>query len=444
MSAALASASLASELAAVVGGGHVVDDAAALAHYAIEDVVPAVAAAPGSEEEVAAVMRLAADHSLTVVPAGGFTRQAIGYAPARAGLLLDLSRLTSTEHYDPGDLTIGVGAGTRLAHLQARLAQHQQFLPVDPSAAERTTIGGLLATAAQGPLLHGYGGLRDFCIGIRFITADGKRGKGGGRVVKNVAGYDLMKLLIGSFGTLGVITSASFKLFHLPQGTRTYVADFAAPEEAVAFRDRLLRSPLTPMCLEISNPRAAEYLGMDARPWRILLRAAGSDAVLRRYRAELGQALTREVEGEAEARLWRAFSGFEETILARHRNAMIFAVHVPIAGVAAALAAAERAALDYNFLCAAIGRAGVGSLLVAFLPIAVDPPAAMHYANAASELRGQLPEEQASAIVLRCPQEAKPHFSLWGTSPTDLEAMRAVKAALDPGNLLNRGRFMVG
>ena len=444
MSPAVVSASVATELAAIVGGAHVVDDAAALAHYAIEDVAPAVAAAPASEEEVAAVMRLAADHGLVVVPAGGFTRQGIGYPPARADLLLDLSRLTATEHYDPGDLTIGVGAGTRLAGLQARLAEHQQFLPVDPGGAERTTVGGLLATAAQGPLEHGYGGLRDFCIGVRFVTAGGQLGKGGGRVVKNVAGYDLMKLLIGSLGTLGVITSASFKLFQLPPATRTYIAEFAALEQAVALRDRLLRSPLTPMCLEIANPRAAEYLGLEAKPWRILVRAAGSDAVLGRYRTELGQVVAREVEGEAEARLWRAFSAFEETLLARHRNAMIFAVQLPIAGVQAALAAAERAALDYNFLCAAVGRAGVGSLRVAFLPLSVDPPAAMQYANAASEFRSQLPEEQASAVVLRCPKEAKPHFNLWGTSPTDLEAMRMVKSALDPGNLLNRGRFMVG
>ncbi|HYX68095.1 MAG TPA: FAD-binding oxidoreductase [Terriglobales bacterium] len=444
MSAVVTSASAAAELAAIVGGAHVVDDPAALAHYAIDDAAPAVAAAPGSEEEVAAVMRLAGAYGLVVVPAGGFTRQGIGYPPARADLLLDLTRLTATQHYDPGDLTIGVGAGTRLADLQARLAIHQQFLPVDPGCPQRTTVGGMLAASAQGPLEHGYGGLRDFCIGVRFVTADGKLGKGGGRVVKNVAGYDLMKLLIGSFGTLGVITSASFKLFHLPAATRTYMAEFAGLEEAITFRDRLLRSPLGPMCLEIANPRAAEYLGLDARPWRILVRAAGSDAVLRRYRAELGQATTREVEGEAETKLWRAFSGFEESILARHQNAMVFAVSVPIAGVAAALAAAERAALDYNFLCAVIGRAGVGSLRVAFLPIAVDPPSAMQYANAASEFRGQLPEEQASAVVLRCPQEAKPHFSLWGTSPTDLEAMRMVKAALDPGNLLNRGRFMVG
>jgi FAD/FMN-containing dehydrogenase len=166
--------------------------------------------------------------------------------------------------------------------------------------------------------------------------------------------------------------------------------------------------------------------------------------VLRRYRSELGQAIARELEGEEETRLWRAFAGFEEAIVARHQNAMLFAVSVPSAGVAAALASAERAALDYNFLCAVIGRVGVGSLRVAFLPIAVDPPAAMQYANAASELRGRLPEEQASAVVLRCPKEAKPHFNLWGTSPTDLEAMRAVKSALDPENRLNRGRFMLG
>ena len=154
--------------------------------------------------------------------------------------------------------------------------------------------------------------LRDFCIGIRFVTGDGRRAKGGGRVVKNVAGYDLMKLLIGSYGTLAVITSASFKLFPAPRQTRTFLAEFATAKEALEFRDRVVRSPLSPMCLELVSPGARKLMRpeMTSDAWVICVRAAGSDAVLARYRKELGSAITRELEGDGESRMWRAIENF--------------------------------------------------------------------------------------------------------------------------------------
>ena len=132
------------------------------------------------------------------------------------------------------------------------------------------------------------------------MTGDGRRAKGGGRVVKNVAGYDLMKLLIGSYGTLAVITSASFKLFPAPRQTRTFLAEFGTPKEALEFRDRVLRSPLSPMCLEMVSPGARKLMRpeMTSDAWVICVRAAGSDAVLARYRKELGSAITRELEGD--------------------------------------------------------------------------------------------------------------------------------------------------
>ena len=173
-----------------------------------------------------------------------------------------------------------------------------------PSA---STVGGLLAAAKHGPLRQGYGAVRDFCIGIRFVTGDGRKAKGGGRVVKNVAGYDLMKLLIGSYGTLAVITSASFKLFPAPRQTRTFLAEFATWQEALKFRDQVVRSPLSPMCLEIVSPVARKLMRPEMKDdaWVICVRGAGSDAVLARYRKELGSAVTREVDGESEASLAR-------------------------------------------------------------------------------------------------------------------------------------------
>ncbi len=140
---------------------------------------------------------------LVVAPAGGLTKQQIGCVPERVDILLSTSRLNKVEEYDPGDLTIAVQAGMPFAEMQRQLAEHQQWVPCDAASLEHATIGGLLATGAAGPLKSTFGHMRDFCIGVQFVTADGKVVKGGGRVVKNVAGYDLMKLLTGSYGSLG-------------------------------------------------------------------------------------------------------------------------------------------------------------------------------------------------------------------------------------------------
>jgi glycolate oxidase FAD binding subunit len=450
-----ASSGLEHELAAIVGDAHVAHE-----DREISGVAPALAVAPRSAEEVAAVLRLATTRELVVAPAGGFTKQQTGGVPERVDLLLSTKRLNQIVHYDPGDLTVVLDAGVRLADAQSRMAEHQQWVPCDAPNLDVATVGGLLATASAGPLKSGFGGLREFCIGVQFVTADGKVAKGGGRVVKNVAGYDLMKLMIGSYGSLAVITQANFKVFPKPRQTRTFVCPFQSLEAALEFRNRVLQSPLAPLCLEIISPRAPEYLSnppkvqdpedyVPAQPvtapsseWQIVLRAAGSDNVLARYRRELGPEVAKELEGPAEAQLWSWISHFADNVLARHQNAMVVQTHLTIQNVGAALQALERAATDHNFLPAVVGRAATGNLVLAFVPLAVDPPSAMQYASCVSAFRALLPAG-SSAVVVRCPKEAKAHFDVWGSSPTDVEMMRKVKRALDPKNVLNRGRFIV-
>jgi glycolate oxidase FAD binding subunit len=302
--------------------------------------------------------------------------------------------------------------------------------------------------------------MRDFCIGIQFVTADGKVAKGGGRVVKNVAGYDLMKLLTGSYGSLAIITRANFKVFPRPRQTRTFVCSFHSLEEALQFRTRIFQSPLMPMCMEVISPGASEYLqdhgtvhdpddyapeqpvSLPAVEWQIVLRATGSDNVLARYARELGSAVTRTLSGAEEEQMWGWISHFEQSVLLRHRNALVLYTHLAIQGVGPALQALQRVAPDYNMIPAAVGRAATGNLVLALMPLAVDPPSAMQYANCVSALRGMLPAG-SSAEVAHCPTEAKPHFDIWGTTPTDVNMMRAVKRAIDPKNILNRGRFIV-
>ncbi len=435
MNPASAVACVERKLAAIVGTDYVTADHDALAPLAIDGSVPALAVEPASAEEVAAVLRVAWEDDLVVVPAGGGTRLQIGAVPERVDVLLGTRRLNTIERYDPGDLTISAGAGMTVAELQATLAPHRQFLPLDPAQPERSSIGGTLASAAHGPLKHLYGGAREFCIGIRFATADGKLAKGGGHVVKNVAGYDMMKLLIGSFGTLGVIVSANFKLFPQPRQTRSFVCEFATMEEALLFRDHAMQSPLAPMCLELVSPGAA----FSSEPaWRIYVRAAGSDAVLARYRKELGQAVTREMDDQP----WRGFSNFVPDVLARNSRAMVIEINVPMQSVAGAISAAEGAAAEQGFACAAIGRVGIGAMVAAFIPFGSEAPEVMQYANAVSALRGALPRD-GSAVVAACPSEVKRYFSVWGSTPGDLDTMRLIRHALDEKQILNRGRFLV-
>jgi glycolate oxidase FAD binding subunit len=455
MSTVTSAASVDRELAAIVGEGQV-----ARTDFEINGVVPGAVVAPGSAEEAAAVLRLANERGLVVAPAGGMTKQQIGGVPERIDILLSTKRMNRIEQYDPGDLTISAAAGMPFAEMQAQLAEHHQWVPCDAAQLETATVGGLMATAAAGPLKSTFGHMRDFCIGVQFVTVEGKVAKGGGMVVKNVAGYDLMKLMTGSYGTLALITRVNFKVFPRPRQTRTFICSFPSLAEALEFRTRVFKSPLTPMCMEIISSRAPEYLrdsgpvhdpddyapekpvAMPAAEWQLALRAAGSDNVLARYTRELGSAVTRTLEGAEEEKLWKWISHFEQSVLARHRNAMVIYTHLAIQGVGPALHALERVGPDYNLIPAAVGRAATGNLVLAFVPLSVDPPSAMQYANCVSAFRGMLPPD-SSAEVAQCPMEAKLHFDVWGTTPTDLNMMRAVKQAIDPKNILNRGRFIV-
>ena len=448
MTTAATTTSLQQELAEIVGESFVRQE-----QVEINGVTPGVSVSPASAQEISAVLRLANERELVVAPAGGFTKQQIGGIPERVDILLRTERLNQIRKYDPGDLTIGINAGVRFGDMQNALREHQQWIPYDPPNPETATMGGLLATASFGPLKSGFGGLRDFCIGVQFVTGDGTMGKGGGNVVKNVAGYDLMKLMIGSYGSLAVITGANFKVFPRPRQTRVFVCGFASFKEAVAFRDQVVRSPLTPICLELVSPHGLEYLqsagvaqagsaAATSNQWQIVLRFSGSDSILARCRRELGAAVIQELDGASESRFWNSVSQFEFSLVERHRNAMVVYIHTTIQNVEAAVQALERSAPEHSFLPAMLGRAGIGSLILGFVPVSADALPAMQYVDCVKALRSLLPPG-TSAMVMHCPKEAKAYLDVWGSSPTDLELMRGVKKAVDPQRVLNRGRFVV-
>jgi len=448
---------IASRFERLLGADAVIGDPERLQKYSIDGQSPETVLLPNNAEQIAAALKVANEENWSVVPFGGGTRQHVGRSVEGVDVVLSTDRLNQIDAYDPGDLTISLQAGATVSRVTAECAHHRQLLPIESFPG--STIGGALATASSGPLRAGFGGLRDFCIGISFITADGLSGRGGGRVVKNVAGYDLMKLMIGSYGSLGVITSANFKLFPSPQQTLTCVCQFDTLAEAFKFRDWLLKSPLSPISAEYIGPEAAEYLKdnqprdpddwdpearitNDKRVWQVAVRFAGSDRALARSRSELGSRVVQEINPNDEVDFWNRLATFEQRLSSRHHNPMVFQLEVPPAESENALTAAHESASEYNFVAAIVGRATLGSFVVGFIPLAIDPPAVTQFAGAASALRGRLSKD-CSAIVLRCPREAKQHFDVWGSTPTDTALMQKVKRALDPKGILNRGRFLV-
>jgi glycolate oxidase FAD binding subunit len=412
------------ELREICGAGRVIEDPAELQSKRIGGVVPAAAVIPASPEEVAAILHLANEHRLSVVQAGGRTWQRAGKIPNPVDLLLETSSLREVEHYDPGDLTIGVGAGWTVAQLSEKASADGLLFAGNSALPQRATIGGFLATGLAGPLRQGYGGPRDYCIGIRFVTGDGRKGKGGGRVVKNVAGFDLMKLLIGSWGTLAVITGASFKLFPAPRQTRTFVAEFETAAEAIGFRDKVVSSPLSPMSLELISPGAIDP---KASGWAVYIRAAGSDAVLGRYRSELGTAISREIEGQAESELWQRIADFA---CDSNPSTVILSLSLPLTEVLPVLnriaAMCEAGGVSFR----AIGRIGVGHLLVSLSP----DISSVDFAKALSTFCKHFSRDASMSVL------SGGHIDLW-RSPTHSGSMQAVKQALDPSNILNPGRF---
>src|SRR5580692_1259355 len=280
----------------IAGGAHVVTDSAEIAAREVCGVRPAVMVRPVDAAQIAEILRFAASEKLAVIPTSGCTKLGIGSPPARYDIALDLSQMNRVLAYDPQDLTLGVEPGVRIEDLLLTLAAERQFLPLAVSFADRATIGGIVATNSSSPLRHAYGAVRDFCLGMEFVTGEGSQAKSGGRVVKNVTGYDLHKLLIGSLGTLAVITRVNFRTFPLLPAQGTFVATFPTAEEACEFCVTIAHSFLTPQIAEIADSGVARLLypqvetnGAARQSWSVILSVVGHSAVVERHARELGR-----------------------------------------------------------------------------------------------------------------------------------------------------------
>ena len=422
---------------AIVGEAHAVDGRAARERAALDGLVPAIVVSPGSTDETASVMALAAAEKLAIVPRGGATSLAQGFPPERLDVVLDLSRLDRVIDYNADDLTVSVEAGATAGALAATLALRAQQLALDPPGGAVRTLGGLVATNASGPLRARFGTLRDLLLGVRFVQPDGIVTWGGSKVVKSVTGYDIPKLMVGALGTLGVLTELTLRLHARPEAERTVVAALpgaAAAQEVVA---RVLDSPLQPTRLELLNGPALSAVGA-AGASGLAISFGSVEAAVADQEADV-VALARRAGAltvEAAPAFWSAY----DLIWRRQESDTLLVVgSMPgrLADTVAAIAEAQ-AALGGNARVLVGGSAVAGSLRV--LVRGASAPAIAAFIERA---RAAVAGWDGTMMVQGAPTEVRTTIDPWGPVPDEAFAlMRAIKTTFDPERRLNPGRFV--
>ncbi|MFL5629033.1 MAG: FAD-binding oxidoreductase [Ktedonobacteraceae bacterium] len=427
-------------------GVEVSNDADILRDYAVDGLLPRLVATPGNVEEVAQIVALTNQHGLSLITRGGGSRMDIGAVPERIDVLLETKRLTQLLEYEAADLTCHVQAGLTLAALQSHLANKGQWLALDPVDAEQATLGGLLAVNASGPKRLRYGTARDLVIGLHVIQANGEVARSGGRVVKNVAGYDLNKLYIGSFGTLGVIVEANFKLHPLPVAERTLLLTYAYATEAMQTVIAILGSLLTPSAIELIDAVAAsdmsDFFGitLPTNGYTLAVNFEGSRRAVerqidetrllaRKHGAMLGDDLTGEVQDQ-----------FWNVVREHTQGSVTCKVSILVSHVANYLQKVEEVCHQHELEAAIVAHAGNGILYIELRPGDATP----RLISAITELRGYAQATRGSLVVEHCPVDLKRLIQVWGEAAPDFYLMQRLKNQFDPKGTFVKGRFVGG
>ncbi len=384
-----------------------------------------IVAAPADAKQIAEVLRFAGANGLGVTPAGSGSKLGWGN-PVAADIELNLQRLHALHEHAWQDMTCTVEAGCCWESMQSELKRHGQMVALDPLWPDRATVGGIVACNDSGALRLKFGGLRDLIIGMTIVLADGTIAKSGGKVVKNVAGYDLHKLMTGSFGTLGVIAEVNFRLHPVEEHVRTWTvtapgvkladgAFFAAPLAA------LMDSQMTPSRVQIRASKAGCVLDLSI---------AAVPACMDEFEARI-QDIFRPAEVSAsEAGVWRArqqlFDNSEATVLK---------VSLPTSEICSVISELRQFAVREGLDVEAVAQA-TGLMTVA---VQAAPDAVVRFVE---RLRARVAAFGGSAVALQVPDAVRGSVDVWGPGSGALPLMRAIKHRFDPGRTLNLGRFL--
>jgi glycolate oxidase FAD binding subunit len=377
---------------------------------------------PSSADELSHILKDLAAKRQTISLIGNNSKRLMAGPISPSNHVVSTAGLRRILQYEQNDLTISVEAGIRFSDLQTLLAENRQMIALDPCFSTQATVGGIVASNSSGPMRRAFGTARDLVIGMSFATLEGKIVKTGGMVVKNVAGLDMGKLMIGSFGTLAAITTVNFRVHSLPPETKTFVFTFADLESAMEKRDAVVRSQLQPLAVDLISPAAAMRLG--ARGYLMAVRAGGSRAVLKRYAHDLGPC--EQIGEQEETAFWQAIREFSSEFLRRQPGGLVLRFSTTLNDVGPLLRLISGAS---------VSRAASGVTYVYFSSWQGVPA----LWNAAKE-RGW------SAVVEFASDEIRGMKELWlqpssTAGANSFAMMEKIKHMFDPQTLLNRLRL---
>jgi FAD/FMN-containing dehydrogenase len=469
------------ELAGITGPDRLKTDPAVTTQYAVDGVFPKAVAFPKDTRMVAALVQCACRGNLAMVPWGSGTKMAMGNPPKRLDLVVCMARMNHMLDVDTANLTITVEAGVKFRDVQARLATEEDrcylpiedlkteagefvcsdrshsgcFLPMDPSFSEKATIGGIVAANTTGPRRLLYGLPRDLVLGVRFVTPKGDIIGAGGKTVKNVSGYDVSKLMIGSLGSLGILCEMTLRLLPLPEKMETLLFSFDSFSDAGAFAGAILGTKLLPAAVEVANKAAIDNMdfrgSLDFTPgsYVVMVALEAFEEAVGRMRKELlamaphfkakGHSLVQE---EKHRLFWLTVGELQGTALHRFPRLVALQLNYPLSAWKTVFEFADKtlsqARTDHTLLC----HAGNGLTLINLLP---DSKGAddKSLAGAVRALLAECRKAGGNLVVQSAPADLKKALPVWGEPGSDLPLMKRIRVELDPLGIMNPGRFAV-
>ena len=438
---------IANNLLRIVGEKNALTEEAKLKSFSVENVQPGIVLFPNEIEQVSEIMKLASKESISVIPWGSGTKSALGNLPESVDVVISTKNLDLIIEHGASDLVATTQCGITLKKFQSALNKERQFLAIDPPHVGReATVGGIIATNDSGPERLRYGTLREFLIGLKVVRADGSIFKGGSKVVKNVAGYDLPKLYVGSLGTLGIIVEATFRLYPVPEYSETYIVGFPTLEDAHNTVSTLLKSDLIFTSLEILNPELVgsltkrNDLDLIDDLYTLAIGIKNVEKAVKDQISTLKMICNQNggkgklIIGAQEEQLWEDIRDFPWVLFKAER--VVCKASVVVTQIPQVLTTLKRLSDEYGIKTYISARAGNGILIISIkgkLSSIID---------SLNSLRSFVSSIGGHLILQEAPPEIKASVQVWGDFGSGLGIMKKIKFNFDPNNLLNPGRYI--
>jgi len=470
-------------LAEIVGQEFVKTEPDVLSDCGVDNMLPKTVVFPKDTEQVSEVVQLANRENMAIIPCGSRTKMAMGNPPARLDVVVCTSRMNHMIDVDTSNLTITVESGVKFRDIQARLATQEDrcylplddliteadevicsdrshsgcFLPIDPSYADSATIGGIIAANSSGSRRLLYGNLRDLILGVRMVAPTGEILGSGGKTVKNVSGYDVSKLTVGSMGSLGIICEMTLKLLPLPERMETLLIPFEAFSHVSAFIEEVFKTHLLPAGVDVMNHESYSHLDMDGIPdfgsngYVSAIAIEGFEQAVDRMRTEImGMARANGARSDAclqqdrHLLFWLAVSNLDAALEDRGSDLIKAKLNYPISEWREIAEVVEKTFSDADLNYTLQIHAGTGICSPRLLILPNDVEAMDRGLNAITSLLARCREVGGNLVIEDAPVEVKDRLKIWGEQGSDFVVMKRIKEQIDPSGIMSPGRFVGG